>query len=210
MRRLALLLAAGLAGCASLPSARPAGDADAGAQVHRQRLEALGLAEGDCLAPVWQLSGRVALANGRQGGSGRIDWAQGGGAVQLQVTAPVTRQGWQLTVDAQGATLSGLDGGPRQDSDPQRLLREAVGWDVPLAALGCWLRGAPAGEAEFGPARVIEGRDRLPQRIEQAGWVVDYAGWVSAPAEALPLPTRIEARRGEARVRLLVDHWGAE
>lgn len=46
MRRLALLLAAGLAGCASLPSARPAGDADAGAQVHRQRLEALGLAEG--------------------------------------------------------------------------------------------------------------------------------------------------------------------
>lgn len=208
-RCMALTALLGLAGCASLPPpAASAGDVDAGAAAQRRRLQALGLDDGgDCTTPAWRLTARVALASGRQGGSGRLDWSQGAGQLHLQLAAPVTRQGWALDVDAGGATLRGLEGGPRRDAEAARLLRDATGMEIPLGALGCWLRGAQAPQAAFGPARITYAPDLLPQRIMQAGWVVDYTAWAAGSDRVPALPTRIELRRGEDRVRLVVEAW---
>ena len=61
--RVALLLPAMLlAGCATLPPpARPQVDAGVAEAAQRERVQALGLAAGDCAAPAWTLEGRVAL-----------------------------------------------------------------------------------------------------------------------------------------------------
>ncbi|WP_028840383.1 MULTISPECIES: lipoprotein insertase outer membrane protein LolB [Thermomonas] len=203
------LLALALAGCATLPRPVASGDVLAGDAAQRVRTAALGLAGGDCAAPAWSLVGRVALSNGRQGGSGRIEWTQAAGAQRLQLSAPVTRQSWVLEVDGGGAVLQGVAETPLRDSDPARLLREATGWDIPVAALGCWVRGAAAAAAGLGPARIAYGLDLLPRRIEQGGWTVEYDGW-NADAGGLPLPGKVEARRGEDRVRLVIDQWAAE
>lgn len=203
------MLALALSGCASLPPSAATGDAVAGNAAQRQRVDALGLADGDCAAPAWALDGRVALSNGRQGGSGRVEWTQAAGAQRLQLSAPVTRQSWVLEVDVGGAVLQGITEAPLRGPDPARLLREATGWDIPVAALGCWVRGAAAPAPGFGPARIGYGVDLLPRRIEQDGWTVEYDGW-RAGAGGLPLPGKVEARRGDDRVRLVVDQWAAE
>lgn len=205
----AALLVILLAGCASLPSPTPSGDSAAGDAAQRQRMAALGLADADCATPAWALVGRVALSNGRQGGSGRIEWTQAAGAVHLQLSAPVTRQSWVLDVDAGGAMLQGVGEGRLHDPDPTRLLRDATGWDIPVAALGCWVRGAAAPASGLGPARIAYGLDLLPRRIEQGGWTVEYDGWQAATG-GLPLPGKVEARRGDDRVRLVVDRWTVE
>src|SRR5690606_10306275 len=93
-------------------------------------------------------------------------------------------------------------------SDGQALLFEATGLEVPVDALGAWLRGVPADEAVHGPARVAFGADLLPARIEQAGWHVDYRAWLPADAGMPALPRRIDAQRGDAGVRLVIDRWG--
>ena len=209
---LALVLALLVAGCQGVPS-RPAGaalsDPAAIARAEaalRAREAALGLADGDCAAPAWGLVGRVALSNGRDGGSGRIEWHQGDGRSEVTLSAPVTRQSWTLATDAGGATLEGVPDGPLRDADPGRLLRAATGWDIPVAALGCWLRGARAAAAGGqGAAAVAFGGDLLPLRIEQAGWTVEFTGWTDAGDG--PLPRLVSAERGEDRVRLVVDAW---
>lgn len=214
MKRLACaVLGVLLAGCQALaPKAvpAPAADAEAANAAQRLRADALGLASGDCAVPVWSMAGRVALSNGKQGGSGRIEWLQGAGSVHLQLSAPVTRQGWVLDADSQGAVLQGLPDGSRRNMDAARLLRDATGWDIPISALGCWLRAAAADTARFGPARIEYGADLLPRRIEQAGWVIDFDGWKPAPVALIPMPSRIDAQRGSDRVRLIVDRWGEE
>ncbi|MFT4179063.1 MAG: lipoprotein insertase outer membrane protein LolB [Thermomonas sp.] len=199
-----------LAGCAAQAVKPAAGDAIAGEAAQRERAAALGLATGDCGAPGWSMAGRVALSAGKEGGSGRLEWTQGAGLLRLQLSAPVTRQGWLLEVDAEGATLHGLPDGTRHGDDAARLLREAVGWDIPVAALGCWLRAVAAGEAAFGQAQIDYGTDLLPQRIGQGGWTIEYTGWQPDPFTRLPMPSRIEARNGDNRVRLVVDRWGVE
>ena len=65
-------------------------------------------------------------------------------------------------------------------------------------------------EAALGVARIEFGADLLPLRLEQGGWTVDYSGWKPDPLTRLPMPSRINAQRGEDRVRLVVDRWGFE
>ena len=222
MNRRVLLVTLGvtvLAGCRGMPVAESvapvetviAGLADSPAAIaQRQRIERLGLADGDCVAPGWTLAGRVALSNGKDGGSGRIEWSQSAGAVRIELTAPVTRQGWALEIDADGATLHGVPNGPLHGRDANALLRNNTGWDIPVAGLGCWVRGAWASEAVFGQARVGYAADERVQRIEQAGWVIDYADWRPDPASGVDLPARITALRSMDRVRLVVDRWGVD
>lgn len=215
----ALAGAAALAGCRGVPVAAPAvpvgtvvgtGAAAPAAVAHRQRIARLGLADGDCAAPEWSMTGRVALSNGKDGGSGRLEWSQAAGKVRIGLSAPVTRQGWVLDLDAGGATLHGVPNGPLHGADAATLLRDNTGWDIPVAGLGCWLRGAWASEAVFGPPAIGYGADGQVQRIEQAGWAIDYADWRLDAVSGVELPGRITALHGEDRVRLVVDRWGED
>lgn len=161
----------------------------------------------------WSLAGRVALANGDRGGSGRLDWVQAGDRSSVSLSAPITRQSWRLDAGPAGATLDGLDGGPRHGADAGELLLRSTGWEIPVAALPAWLRGVRA--ADQGAATLRFGDDGRLARMDQAGWTITYSDWrlpdpvAGAVAPGVALPHRLEAVRGEARVRLLVDDWGS-
>lgn len=197
-----------LAGCATRPPAPvvlPALDTAALA-----RAEALQDERARALAAVvdWDFTGRASITRGDKGGSGRIEWRQRGEAFEVALAAPVTRQGWRLAVDGDGARIDGLEGGPRVGVDGQQLLLEATGLEVPVGALGAWLRGLPADPAVHGPARMDYGADLMPARLEQGGWTIEFRRWGEAAGEAPARPMRIDAHRGDAAVRLVVDAWG--
>lgn len=159
---------------------------------------------GRCLAADRTLSGRVAVRNGQEGGSGRLDWRQAGGTLAVELSAPVTRQGWRLTVDADGARLEGAEGGVRTGPDATALLREVTGWQVPIEALACWLVGVPADPAQAGVAelgfRTGPGAPPVLAQIRQDGWEILLDGW--SPEG---VPARLTAQRGDVSLRLVVD-----
>lgn len=158
--------------------------------------------------PGWSLEGRVALSNGREGGSGRIDWRQDGTRYEVELSAPVTRQSWRLAgAPGTTVTLEGLDGGPRQGQDAQALLLEATRWDIPVDALAGWVRGVAADPAHHGAATLAFGADGRLASLEQDGWRIAYADWRPATGIKAELPHRLDATRGRSRVRLVVDAW---
>lgn len=195
----AALAAALLAACAG-PGLRPdAPDATVVPAADAAQREAARAARVRAAAQ-WSLSGRIAVSNAGKGGSGRIEWNQRGADYEVALSAPVTRQSWRLRGGAGGARLEGLDGGPREGADAAALLFQATGWDIPVDALGDWLRGLPAGAGDG--ARILPGADGRPQSIAQDGWTIAYQ-WPAAG----DLPTRLDARRDAAQVRLIVDQW---
>lgn len=151
--------------------------------------------------PSWQFEARVAVRNGDDGGSGQLDWRQSADAVEIALRAPVSGQGWRLRIAGSGARLDGLEGGPRHAADADRLLREAVGWDLPLTLLTRWLRGQRGGV----DARLSFDADGLPASLNESGWRIDYRGWDHQ--QVPPLPRRIEAESGQRRIRLLIRRW---
>ncbi|KAF1691041.1 lipoprotein insertase outer membrane protein LolB [Pseudoxanthomonas koreensis] len=188
-----------LAACSGSPVRPPAPAIDAAQALARQqereaRLAAIGR---------WSLQGRLAVTVGDKGGSGRLDWQQDGDTFRISLGAPVTRQSWQLAGEPGGATLDGLEGGPRSGPDAEALLYQATGWPIPVASMAAWVRGLPGPD---GGERVFGADGRL-QRLAADGWVVEYQEWQPAAGPWPDMPRRLQATREGARVRLVVDRW---
>ncbi|MBO9769863.1 MULTISPECIES: lipoprotein insertase outer membrane protein LolB [Xanthomonas] len=157
--------------------------------------------------PNWSFQGRVAISKDRDGGSGRIDWQQDGPRYRVQLSAPVTRQSWVLTGDTTSGAgrLEGLDGGPRSGPNAEQVLLEATGWTIPVNQMPDWVRALRIADAAA--ARVDLDAAGRPRTVQQDGWTIDFLAWAPAGVGQPELPQRIEARNGQAKVRLLVDQW---
>jgi outer membrane lipoprotein LolB len=84
-------------------------------------------------------------------------------------------------------------------------LREATGWDIPVASMVHWARGvADPSVAPEGVEYDTEGRLRT---LTQQGWRVDYLDWFPAEGAQPLMPRRMEARRQGATVKVAVDQW---
>ena len=155
----------------------------------------------------WSFEGRVAINNAGKGGNGKIEWRQDGQGYVVSLIAPITRQSWRLIGDthSEAGRLEGLEGGPREGEDAETLLLQATGWDIPVNALAQWVRGLPA--EGFPLQKWSYSAQGQLQRVEQAGWSIEYPLWFPAEGPQPSLPRRIEAQRDKASVRLIVDHW---
>lgn len=152
----------------------------------------------------WSLDGRVAVSDGKDGGSGRIEWRQDGADYVIEIRAPVSRQAWRISSIAGVLTLEGARRDPVHGADAEALLAREVGWRVPIAQMAWWARGLAASPA----AEVELDREGLPRTIREAGWLVEFRRF--DPAHEPPLPVRIAASRPPYLVRLAVASWRDE
>ncbi|MBS0225538.1 MAG: outer membrane lipoprotein LolB [Proteobacteria bacterium] len=204
--RLALAATAALlASCSTIPTAPPPPTAtlvcepllSKNAECVR-RIDAL---TASAQAGSWGMGGRAAISHGGQSGNLGVEWEDAGSSGYLVVlTAPITRQGWRLQEQDGHATLEGIAGGPRTGADGAALLREATGFEIPVQALRYWMRGYPDPAQRLDKAAFAG--DQLAT-LEQDGWQIDYLA-----RDAQGRPSRINATRGDDRVRLVIDRWG--
>ncbi len=194
MRRLAamtlgLTLLAGCASQAPAPeSPREKGDwAD-----QKPRLEAL---------DSWRLAGKLGLRTPNDAQSANLDWTQRAGHYRMLISGPF------------GAGRSVLEGGPdgvvlttgegRFEADtPEQLMEQQLGWSLPISALDNWVRGLPSPIVEY---QLTRDTLNFPQRLRQAGWVIDYRDWTRA--DGLWLPRRLVMSFADWRATLVVNEW---
>jgi outer membrane lipoprotein LolB len=148
------------------------------------------------------LSGRVAVAVGKQGFNAGLRWTQSGTQTRLALTGPLGAGGVEVTAD--GRTLSVLTSRGKRLGDAQARaeLRDKLGFDPPLTSLRFWVLGVPDPAA---PASVrLDPQQRLTS-LTQDGWQIDYASYMPVGAEWLP--RLMTFRREGVRVRMVVDGW---
>lgn len=187
----AALLMLALGACAPAPT-RTAGPGEEAAQRSRESQLAAD--------PAWAFTGRLAISEGSNGGNARIEWVQSGADSDIRISAPITGQSWRLRQHEGSASLEGLEGGPRAGTDGEALLLEATGWRIPLAALSRWVRGARAD----GPGAMEYGPGGLPATLVQQSWSIEFRAW---DEQLLPMPGKVFASNGSARVRLVIERW---
>ncbi len=151
--------------------------------------------------PAWSLRGRLGVSDGKDSGSGSLDWTQDGADFRFSLHAPVTGKTWLLSGSPGHVVLEGVRDHPVAGVDAAALLERELGWRVPVAELVDWVRGLRAP----GSARIAFRTDGLPAQIEQSGWSVRYLDYDQTRDP--PLPRRIFASRGSWKVRLAVREW---
>lgn len=195
MIRAALALAATalLAACATPPAPPPAGAGQQLWPAHRAAAEALS---------EWEVEGRVSVRTGQQGASATLNWHQHPDHSRLQAVGPLGAGAFTLERNPDGAVLRTADGRVRTAPQVEALVLDAFGADVPVRALGYWIRGVPAP----GPvqALTVDAHGRLGT-LTQDGWVLAFTHYTTSTQP--PLPTRLRAQREDTEVRLAIRTW---
>ena len=150
----------------------------------------------------FDLAGRIAISDGKDGGSGRFDWQQRGLAYSLRFVAPVTSRGWRLESQPGQALLLETNGAVRVANSAEELLQRELRWNLPADALRYWVLGmrAPGAESEV---EFSDGGQLALMR--QSGWEIRYVEFDDS--QDPPLPRKLFARSGEHQVRISVRKW---
>ena len=153
----------------------------------------------------FSLAGRIAIRNGRDGGSGRFEWQQDGEVMRFVLSAPLSNQTWTLEGMPGSYVLTDSKGRQQQDADAKRLVFEASGWVIPMDELSYWIRAARAPEAIAGPAELVLAESGDLSSLRQAGWQVRFDRF--SEVNAIRLPVKITAEQDAASVKVIIQRW---
>jgi outer membrane lipoprotein LolB len=187
----ATALAALLSSCAVPPAVSPAAQ---GAWATRQ----------PALAKLtrWRATGRIGVVNDGEGWHASFQWEQQGSDFRIDLVGPLGQGRVVVRGDTENVSVQTQDGQNRGAPDADALLEQSLGVRLPINGLRYWVRGLP--EPGSTPTLQTDGQGRLT-RLEQNGWIIEYAAYT--PAAALELPARIAARRQDLNVKLVIEQW---
>lgn len=150
----------------------------------------------------WTMVGRVAVSDGKDGGSGRLEWIATSEQESLTFRAPLGQGGWKLQRSGRRASLDLGDDRVYHGDSLSDLLVVHLGWQVPVEAMRYWVMGIPDPSSphkqEFNDAG-------LPTMLAQAGWKVRYDSFRGTGD--LILPRKLVAQKDPYSVKLVVSKW---
>jgi outer membrane lipoprotein LolB len=186
----ALLLGA----CSTLQGRVPTGNGDEGAwQAHLAQLTTL---QG------WQLSGRAGFADGKDSGSGSLDWKQQGDECSLDFRGPLGAGAVHIEGDARALHVKTSRGDDFVTTDPEDDLGRRLHQPLPVFSLRYWVLGRPDPTDDF--TKTTDAQGELVS-LDQYGWHVEYQEY--AEVDGYSLPTRLTLVRDQVRIKLAVSDW---
>jgi outer membrane lipoprotein LolB len=157
------------------------------------------------------LSGRIAINYSKDGKSeslsGKFTWQQSARQTELSLISPTGQTVAVISVTPSSATLKQSGKAPRSAADLDSLMRETLGWSLPVSGLSVWLQGH-ATAADGKPFVASPANDTV---VTRDGWKLDYVSWQD-DAAAVPQPKRIDVTRlvrggdiEEMAIRIVID-----
>lgn len=151
----------------------------------------------------WSLQGRIGLVRGEEGWHAGLHWVQQGDAYQIQLDGPVGQAAMRLIGNADGITLLVPDQAPISADSPEVLIREAMGFELPVSGLRWWMTGRlqPGANA----VSTLDEAGRIKE-IEQDGWRVRFLDYADVGA-GLDLPAKMRLEHAEVTIKLVLRAW---
>lgn len=154
-------------------------------------------------APAFDLIGRVAVSYDGRAFSSGMRWQHTVERDELWLLTPAGQALAHIVGDAGGAVFTGADRREYRADDMASLIRNALGWEMPVAHLAWWVQG------ELAPGAAVQSveRDGLGRLavLAQDGWRVAYV-YESQDVRAGRL-RRLELTGESHLIRLVIDGW---
>ena len=155
----------------------------------------------------FDLAGRLAVRYEDKGFSGSLRWQHRDTGDVLALGSPLGQTVAQLTSDGSGAQLITSDQKRYSAVNVETLVRQALGWELPLTGLSHWALGNPVP----GDAITVQERDAQGRlvRFVQNAWQVQISSY--AAPERGGGPARMQLDYGNnLEIRLVIDDLKTE
>jgi len=150
----------------------------------------------------WSIEGKLAVSNDKDGGSGKFYWSRNEAGSRMDFHGTLGRGAWRLLADKGGAELVQADGTIHRADSIDQLVRNHVGWDIPVESMSWWIRGLNTPD-DF-RKRTIDADGNISELL-QDGWTIEYGRYRAFGG--VNLPVRLDARQGEWIVKLVIRSW---
>lgn len=187
-----IALLAGCAGMSSREAVQGKGDANQW-RVNKEQLSSL---DG------WQINGKVGIRAPKDSGSGTLFWLQRQDYYDIRLSGPLGRGAARLTGRPGAVSLEVANQGRYDAPDPETLLKDQLGWKLPVSHLVWWVRGLPAPDSKSN--LTLDG-DSLLASLEQDGWQIEYLSYTQQ--NGFWLPERMKLHGQDLDVTLVIKDW---
>jgi outer membrane lipoprotein LolB len=154
----------------------------------------------------WHLQGRVGMQFRDQSAAFTLSWLQQGkDKYEMNIKNPLTGSVMAyLQGTATDVTLQ-ANGKTYRDANAERLLQSQMGVSLPLGGMKYWVRGIPSPDTALEQVKLdAQGR---PEMLQQAGWLVEYAGWQGNGWNALPEKINLSRAAENTKVKVIAKEW---
>lgn len=150
----------------------------------------------------FEFAGRIGVSAGSEGFNGKLRWWQHAEEFKVTVSGPFGVGTVRIEGDGKRMSLTDKNGDVTEMQDAERELQMRYGWTIPLTSLRYWALGIPdpviLATTEFS-------EDGLLSELVQSGWSVSIGQYGEGGGQ--PMPRRVTAVNGDAKVRLVIDKW---
>jgi outer membrane lipoprotein LolB len=135
---------------------------------------------------------------------GNFDWQETGDTVTLQLRNPLGQTLGIVTSSPSSATLELPNKSPQTAENVSELMRNTLGFALPVEGLRYWLQPSPAPTSRAKTTLDASSANGRLKQIQQDGWTIDYLAYADAPATGVK---RVNLTRSEPAldIKLVVD-----
>lgn len=150
--------------------------------------------------------GKVGFSDGKQGGNASIVWEQHPQSYQIRLYGPLGSNTVQIKEESNHVSLTKTDGKIITAGTPEALVRQELGWVIPVSGLRYWLRGLPAPGAA--PKKMLLDNSKRLWQIDQQGWNIEYQAYRSI--DGRDVPYKLLLTNGAIRLKFIFDRWSLD
>lgn len=151
----------------------------------------------------FEANGKVSFTHGKHGGNASFEWKQSKDHYSILLIGALGIAAVRINNNGQEISLTTSRGEKHFAKSAEQLIKETLGWDIPVTPLVYWLRGIPApGKSESRGLLDKQGRLVL---LEQQGWKIRYQTYINV--SGVELPQKMLLEHGPVRVRFIFKNW---
>jgi len=151
----------------------------------------------------WKIKGRTVITQGREAWNVGLRWKEDRVLYQIKLEGPFSQGGVTLDGNQEQVVLTMMTGEKVASTNPEDLISEVVGWNLPVSALRDWVRGLPYGEQTI-ESVTYDDEGRITHLVQQ-GWKIEYMRYV--PFKNYSMPSKIFIKHPDLSVRLVITSW---
>lgn len=152
----------------------------------------------------WKLKGRLALTTLNESWTVTLRWSQDYDRYLMQFVAPLGQGTYALRGgEGSGVYLLTAKNEVFRADDAESLLKQTVGWHVPMSGFRYWVRGLPEPGVEI-LNREFDDQGRISE-MQQKDWHISLSRYIDV--DGVRLPGKVFMQNDHFKLKLVIHEW---
>lgn len=153
----------------------------------------------------WEFTGSISVRDENESHSSRIRWQQQQERYRINLWGTFNVGATEINGAPGRVSIEQQGEPPLITTTPEQLIRDELGYELPVSQLNYWLRGIPSPGSRHEP---VFGENNQLTELQQDGWTIRYMAYSNYDIETLPVRIRME--KPPLRVDLLRLNWSLD